>query len=279
VRAVDADYFAVDGRTLVAGRSLDGTTAEDGVAHAIVNEGFARARGVSPTALVGQSIQARDSLTSYRIVGVVADRGRDAEVARPLRAQEAIELFVPRGTAAGREHLLVLADGDLSTLRTELRAAAAQLAPDGDLGRLVTHEESQRLQLLPIALSFRVIGVAAAIVLLISMVGLHGLVSQMAASRRVEAGIRIALGATPRRVAMQIVAQSLRGVAVGTVLGQCMAIAVAWWLMHWLQLPAVAIAAGLAGTTIAVLGAVAAACAAPAARLMRDDPAALLRAP
>lgn len=279
IRAVDADYFEVDGRRFVAGSNLDGPPIERGAAAAIVNEGFARARGVSPAALIGQPIQARDSLTSYRIVGVVADRGRDSEVARPLRAQEAVEVFVPRVTASGREQLLVLADGDVPTLRVALRDVAADLAPDGDLGRLATLEETQRLQLMPIALSFRVIGAAAAIVLLISMVGLHGLVSQMAASRRVEAGIRIALGATPRRVAVQIVAQSLRGVAIGTLLGQVIAIGVAWWLMTWLRLPTLAMVAGLAGTTIAVLAAVAAACAAPASRLMRDDPAALLRAP
>lgn len=279
LRAVDADYFDIDGRRFVAGGNLDAAPAADGVAHAVVNEGFARARGVTPTALLGQPILARDSLTPYRIVGVVADRGRDAQVARPLRVQQSIEVFVPRGTSAGREQLLVVADADVPTLRAALREVAATLAPDGDLGRLLTLDESQRLQLLPIALSYRVVGIAAAIVLLISMVGLHGLVSQMAASRRVEAGIRVALGATPRRVAVHIVAQSLRGVALGSLLGQLIAIGVAGWLMHWLRLPGVAIAAGLATTTCAVLMAVAVACAAPASRLMRDDPAALLRAP
>lgn len=279
LRAVDFAYLSVDGRRVIAGRSFE-RSAAGREPEALVNEGFARALGVPRDSVLGREIVASDGVLRHRIVGVVADRGRDAQVARALRVTSAVEVLLARHEGLdGREQLLVFADSSVARVRTVLRAAGTRLAPDGDLGRLTTLAETQRLQLFPIALAYRVIGVAAAIVLLISMVGLHGLVSQMAASRRLEVGIRVALGATPRRVAAQVAAQSLRGAIAGMLTGAALATAVAGMLVVMLELPMLAVALGLIAISAAVVAAVLVACAGPLLRLLRDEPASLLRAP
>ena len=70
-------------------------------------------------------------------------------------------------------------------------------------------------------LSFTMIALAlaAGLALFLGMVGLYGILSSTVAERTRELGIRIALGAQPGRVRRMVVAQGLRVVAVGVLVG------------------------------------------------------------
>ena len=63
------------------------------------------------------------------------------------------------------------------------------------------------------------LALAAGLALLLGMVGLYGILSSSVAERTRELGVRIALGAQPKRVRRMVVMQGMRVVAVGLVVG------------------------------------------------------------
>jgi ABC-type antimicrobial peptide transport system permease subunit len=69
------------------------------------------------------------------------------------------------------------------------------------------------------------LGIAAAMALLLSVVGLYGVLSYVVGQRRGEIAIRMALGAQVAQVGRMVVAQSLRLTALGVGLGVVAALA------------------------------------------------------
>jgi putative ABC transport system permease protein len=279
VRVVDDDFLAVDDRIVVAGRRprADVSTAQTAtVPEALVSESYVRAAGLSIDAALGQPLVARRSDAQFVIVGVVADRGHVSSTAPAAP----VEIFLRAAADSGRrERLLIQAQVPLDSVRRTLRAVADKLAPHADLGRLASIHDEHELQLLPMRLALRAVTAAALAVLLISLVGLHGLVAQVAESRRAEAGIRSALGATAWQVARRLIAQSWSGVVLGFALGTLLSAAAALVLLRSLGLPPASVALALLASASAVAAAVLIASAIPIYRLLRADPATLLRAP
>ena len=64
-----------------------------------------------------------------------------------------------------------------------------------------------------------VLGAAAAVTLILGMIGLYGVIAYVVALRTRELGVRIALGAQPRAVAAMVTTQGLTLCAVGILLG------------------------------------------------------------
>ncbi len=69
------------------------------------------------------------------------------------------------------------------------------------------------------------LGVAAAIALILSAVGTYGVISYLVSQRRTEIGVRLALGATAAQVVRMIVAQSAKLALLGIVIGLAAALA------------------------------------------------------
>ena len=70
-----------------------------------------------------------------------------------------------------------------------------------------------------VRLTMLLIAVAGAAALLLGVIGVYSVVSYAAAGRAREFGIRLALGAAPRRVGSMVLGEGLRVVAIGTVAG------------------------------------------------------------
>src|SRR6185437_5602535 len=69
-----------------------------------------------------------------------------------------------------------------------------------------------------------VLGVAAAVTLLLGVVGLYGVVAFIVSLRTRELGLRIALGSTPSAVAMMVARRGLTLSAAGVVFGAALAV-------------------------------------------------------
>jgi len=116
-------------------------------------------------------------------------------------------------------------------LRARTAADAARIAPDlrerlrAGIGKdwwnarllrqVVTESESVRLRRFVLIL----LGSFAALALVLSAVGLYGVMAYMVAQQRREIGIRVALGATSQRVLRQVVGDALRLAGVALVIG------------------------------------------------------------
>ncbi len=122
------------------------------------------------------------------------------------------------------------------------------------------------------------LGVAAAAALLLSAVGLYGVISYVVMQRRGEIGIRMALGAGARSVAMMVVRQSGRLVVLGLVLGLAASLAATRLLGSLLYGVSATDPATLAGCSLVLCSVAALASFVPTWRAARVDPSETLRA-
>ncbi len=170
------------------------------------------------------------STSWYRVVGVVEELRAEALDQAPTEG-----VFYPatnfdttgaRSSALNEMTILVRTDGTdplalVSAARAilrEMNARAPFIAPR-TMDAVVAHSMART------SLIVVLIGVAAAIALVLSAVGVYGVVSYLVTQRRVEIGIRMALGATVSRVVLMVVLQMARVAVVGLVLGLVTALA------------------------------------------------------
>jgi ABC-type antimicrobial peptide transport system permease subunit len=116
------------------------------------------------------------------------------------------------------------------------------------------------------------------VAVLLALVGVYGVIAYSVASRTRELGVRVALGATPRRLMASVLTAGARLVGIGIALGVAGALAVGRVISGLLYgLPptdAPTLASGIALFALVA----AAACWLPARRASRVDPIAALRA-
>ena len=117
----------------------------------------------------------------------------------------------------------------------------------------------------------------AAAALFLAAVGIYGVVAHMTVQRTKEIGIRIALGADARRVVTDVLADGLRPVAVGVVLGFAGAAALARFLSSVLYQVTPHDPVTFACAVFGLAAIAAAACFVPARRAALVDPLEALR--
>lgn len=165
--------------------------------------------------------------------------------------------------------------------RAELTHSVRQIMGSMDADIPVTDllPMEQRIARSLIAPRFRTIllGLFAALALLLAAVGIYGVVSYSVAGRTREIGIRLALGAQPRRVMRQVILEGMRLAALGEVAGVAGSLGMARLLSSLLfHVTSTDLRALLA--VAAVLAAVALlACYLPARRATQVDPMVALR--
>ncbi len=197
---------------LLAGRNL--RAGEPDVA--LVNETFARQYFGSPPGStepfsiqrpLERTFQARS--LNYTIVGVVQDAPY-----RSLREPTLPVAFLPFPDKPLREATFVIA-----TSRDNLRPEFARLAPDLRISNVRTQADFVRAQtvrerlLAILALFFAAVGI------LLSAVGLYGVLDYAVLQRRREIGIRLAIGASAPRIARLVTRPLALAVGTGVLLG------------------------------------------------------------
>jgi putative ABC transport system permease protein len=215
---VQPDYFRTMAIPLVAGRSFTDADTAEGPPVTIVSETLAR-RYFPNQSAVGKRLKIggreRPNAPWREIVGVAGDvryRGPEAEL-EPV-------FYVPHAQNTTRSMYLVMRSAlPPSSLRAGIREQI------GALDGTIPVPEPRRIDdLLYESIArprFRTTLVAAfaGMALLIAGVGLYGVIAYGVTQRRQEIGIRIALGAQPRAVALLILRQgaalALIGVAAG----------------------------------------------------------------
>ncbi|MBK9657714.1 MAG: hypothetical protein IPO66_20760 [Rhodanobacteraceae bacterium] len=163
---------------------------------------------------------------TYTIVGVVGDvRYQDLSLApsamvyRPHAVPTNPNLEpVPRASLA----LVVRSSGPPGALVPAIRQIVRELDPTVPIFDVTTMDDVVRASTARLTLTLTLMTVAAAITLLLGMIGLYGVMAYMVALRTREFGVRVALGAEPLRIARWVALHGLSltagGVAVGLVL-------------------------------------------------------------
>jgi predicted permease len=208
-----------------------------------------------------------DRVDTLQVVGVAAD----AQVTN-LGRIDPYYLYVPGEGSA----VLVKGRTDVATTMSAVRAAVNAVDPTLIVTILpleATLGWSRGISRTVTSL-FGGLGVLA---LVLAAVGIYGVVSFAVAGRNREIGVRIALGATARRVLGLILRQTMRPVVSGAVIGVAAASAVSRILSSVLFGVSPADPAGLGGAALLVLGVALVAAVMAARPATHGDPTAALR--
>jgi putative ABC transport system permease protein len=217
----------------------------------------------------------------YKVVGVTGDvltRGLDQQpseiVYYPLVAIEGAPLWGP--TTSVTVALRTRASDPLS-LATAARQVVASLDREVPVSAVQTMETIVAHSREKTTFAMLLLAVAGGMALVLSAVGIYGVISYTVNQRRSEIGVRMALGAQPAQVGRMVVTQSLRVAAVGIVIGLGAALATTRVMQSLLfnVSPTDPVTLGSVAVLLALLGALAAY--APARRATKVDPVEVLR--
>lgn len=209
-----AEFFRTMGITVLAGREFSSGDRAGAPRVVVVNQTLARKyfAGRDP---IGQVIQFPRHDTPSQIVGVVADvrvQGVRVEIPAAAYSPTFQGLDIP---IFGAHTLLVRLRGPAPDWSSRFKEIHPSLRYGG--GQFASEQLRNRLwQERTLALLSSFFGGLA---LLLAAIGLFGNISYVMARRRTEIGVRLALGAQPRRLVSLVLREYLVLVAVGVVVG------------------------------------------------------------
>jgi predicted permease len=283
---VGGDYFSALGVPLREGRLLEGADLRRADRVCVVDEDFARRywpQGGAVGRRLFQGLRPEPGAEAFTVVGVVGavkqtgltDEQGQGAVYLPYSNYFDDTLFVVVRLGAAAESFT--AGGTPELFGKTLQNIVRKIDPELPLNDLRSMDARIADSLVARRSSALLIGLFAAVALLLTAVGAYGVLSYAVAQRNREIGIRMALGAEPRQIGGQFLALGLRLLTSGAALG----VAGAWMAGKAMQgilynMPALSLAPLAAA--LGVLSAVSlAACMLPARRAAKVDPLAALR--
>jgi predicted permease len=266
LRYVTPGYFQTLGVPLLKGRGFDSRDAPDSMRVTLVNDTVAR-RYFPNEDPIGKHTN------RGTIVGVVGDV-RQVGLDQPPAA----EFYFPLAQSpVYGVSLVVSGQMPATAMAGAVREAIRQVNPNQALFNVKPMDRVVADSLSNLNLYFSLLGLFAGLALLLAVAGIYGVISYTVTARTREFGIRLALGASSRRVLGLVVGRGAILVGLGLVLGAASALALTRLLKALLAgvgssdlLTLIVVAAALAVTAMA-------ACVIPARRAMSVDPVLALR--
>jgi putative ABC transport system permease protein len=212
-------YFETMGNRIVAGRSVTWSDIYQERMVIVISETLAREYWKDPDQAIGKRVRCCNAKMPWReIVGVSGDE-RDDGLNRPATAM----VYWPMLNESYRWRTMAYAVrstrvGTPGFLR-ELEAAVWAVNPDLPLAAVQTLDEIQASSMAQTSFTLVMLAIAAAVALLIGVVGIYGVIAYAAAQRTREIGLRMALGAQVGDVRGMFLRQGLTLTLIGIAFG------------------------------------------------------------
>lgn len=269
---VAPDYFGTMRIPVLAGRDFtrtDDTSAQPAV---IINETMARRFWKTPPNAVGKRL--RSGTGEWRnIIGVVRDVKYStlSEAPRPFVYYPMLQNYVPTFTVHARS------GGDLTYAMRRVRDHLQSIDPAIPITRSTTLTEQTRVALTVYELAAGALTMFGVMTIVLSAIGIYGLVSYTVRQSTQEIGIRMAIGARRADVVWTFLRRGFTVAAVGAVIGLVMAFALSGAIGSLLYGVGSRDLLSFGAGTAIVVGVALAASLLPAMRASRTDPLTALR--
>jgi predicted permease len=278
-RSISPGFFETLGVPILQGRDFRDTDRDGSERVVIISQSVARKLfpGQQP---LNRDLRWTDGVIKFigispeprRIIAVVPDVDDENIIPSP-----AMTVYQPADQEGWQGRLFVRTAGDPYTLVPTITRTIHEMSSDQPVERASTLEDIRAEVLTPNRLNVIVFGGFAGVALLISVVGVAGVLAFSVSGRAREFGIRMALGAQPRSILTDVLREGLViagiGVAAGMGLGFVFARVVARYVAD-AQLPG---ALSLIASAAVILAAAVIASAVPAARAATVNPVEVLR--
>jgi predicted permease len=224
-RSVSPGYFQTLGLPILQGRDFSDTDKDDSERVVIVSQSLAQSLFPGQEA-VNRDLRWTDGVMKFvgismeprRIVGVVPDLDDENIIPAP-----AMMVYQPTDQEGWQGRLFVRTQQDPYTLAPAITRTIHDISAEQPVERASTLKDIRTEVLTPDRLNAVVFGGFAAVALLISVVGVAGVLAFSVSGRTREFGIRMALGAQPRNILTDVLLQGLTiagiGVGAGVVFG------------------------------------------------------------
>jgi predicted permease len=280
---VEPDYLKAMGIPLEQGRFLTPLDNEHTRPVVVVDDVFAR-RYFGNESPVGKQIVLASTEQQAEIVGVVRhvkQWGLDSDDTQALRAQMYLPLMqmtddflamAPSGTP-----VVLRYEGAAPAILDSLRRISTQMNSEQVISGAQTLEEIISDSLAARRFSMILLAAFAALALLLSSVGIYGVISYVVGQRTHEIGIRIALGAQRKDVLRLVLGGGTRLALTGVGIGIVAALGLTRLMANLLYGVSPTDPLTFAGVALALTLVALAACYVPARRAMKVDPLVALR--
>ena len=220
VRVIGPDYLTTMNIPLRSGRFFSAQELAEMRHVTIINQAFADKylHGENP---LGQQVAIymktlkESEIAPSEIIGVAGDVHQDG----PGAASEPTVYWPHPELVMSSMTILVRTVGDPLTSVSAVRAQLQQMDPQLPMAAVTTMDELLADSLSRSRFTMLLLGIFAAVALLLASVGIYGLIAYSVAQRTQELGIRVALGAQQRDVLRLVLAQGARLTLLGLLCG------------------------------------------------------------
>jgi predicted permease len=271
---VSPEYFSTINLRIAEGRAFRDSDREGTPLVAIVNETFARQAWPGQSA-IGRTFMQQQGEREERplqIIGVASDAKY-----RYISSAPAPFIYVPMAQQPSSQIQFYIRHAPGRQVAPDVRTAMALVDRNVPLIMVQSFEDAAAIGLLPQKLAAWIAGTVGTIGILLAALGLYGLMAFLVSQRTREIAIRMALGASARKVRSMVLRQAGMLAAIGGAIGLVLAGGVGMLAQSLLLGMAPVDPISFGGTAVLFAVVLAIAAWSPASRAATTDPATALR--